>query len=260
MKTLRIGAALAFSLALFASCKKDSSSTPPPGGSTGLVRIVQGTDPDLTNDTVYNISYNQSGKINILVDSINNHDTLVATYDGNGNLTAVTDKGDYPIDATFTYDGSNHLTQIDYVLYGVAERYVFEYTNGVVSKKSYYTDQGSGLALWQYFTYTVTSGNITSIDIYQKNGAKLGTMNVTYGTQTNPFANLCLFNYGGRLGLDNLAPLETYFNKNVPTAFTVSGFPATTVDITFDNKQQITKAVANDQYDDYFSTWQFYYK
>ena len=78
--------------------------------------------------------------------------------------------------------------------------------------------------------------------------------------QTNPFANLCLFNYGGRLGLDNLAPLETYFNKNVPTAFTVSGFPATTVDITFDNKQQITKAVANDQYDDYFSTWQFYYK
>jgi YD repeat-containing protein len=261
MKNLRLCGAVVLAIALFTACKKSSSSTSTSTKAGSLVRIVQGIDPDITNDTVYNISYNQSGKVSILVDSLNSNDTLVATYDANGNLTAVTDKGAYPINATFTYDASNHLTEIDDVLYGESQQTTFEYTNGVISKKSYYANGGSGsLQLQNYYIYTVTGGNITGINIYAANGTQQGTATVTYGTQANPFANLCLFNYGSRLGIDDLAPIESYFNKNLLTGFTVTGYPTTTSTNTFDSKQDLTKVVVNDQVNDNLLTWQFYYK
>jgi len=260
MKNLRIGGTIILAVAMFAACKKSSSDNPPnPPGSTGLVRIQQGTDPDLSNDTVYRIAYNDAKKISTLVDSIYN-DTLVATYDGSGNLTAVTDKGAYPINATYTYGANNTLTQLDYVLAGSAERYTFEYTGGVVSKKSYYSNLGAGpLQLRGYFTYVVTGGNITLIKAYIAGGIQVAAANLTYGAQTNPFSNLCLFNYGGRLGMDDIAPIEAYFNKNIVASLATSGITAT-LNNTFDSKQQLGKIVADDQINQWLLTWQFFYK
>ena len=261
MKILRMSGTFVLAITFFIACKKSNSSTPPVNNSSGtMIRIQQGIDPDLTNDTVYKITYNDSKKISMLVDSVQ-ADTLVTTYDASGNLTAVTDKGAYPINATFTYDAGNHLTQYDYVLAGSSERYTFDYTGGVVSKKSYYSNLGSGsLQLQGYYTYTVSGGNITGIAIFKANGTQLGAVTVTYGTQANPFSNLCLFNYGDRLGLDDMAPIETYFNKNLVTEATVTGFPATTLTNTFDGKQELTRVVANDQVNGNLLTWQFYYK
>jgi len=259
MKTLLCGSFL-LAVMVFTACKKNNDSGTPPDSSTGaLVRIQQGTDPDITNDTVYNISYNASNKISILVDSLYT-DTLVATYDGSGNLTAVTDKGGYPINAALTYNGSS-LTQVDYVLAGSAERYTFEYTGGVVSKENYYSNLGAGpLQLQGYLTFTVSGGNITGTKAYHANGVLISEVTLTYGSQPNPFANLCLFNYGNRLGMDNIAPLEAYFNKNIATGITVSGLSAMSVTNSFDSKSRIGKIIANDNINQEMFTWMFSYK
>jgi len=261
MKNLLLSTSFILAVSIFTACKKSNSDTPPPTNSgTALFRIQQGTDPDITNDTVYHIIYNADKKISMLVDSLAN-DTLVATYDGSGNLTAITDKGAYPINATLTYNSANSLTQVDYILAGSHERYTFEYNGSVVSKENYYSNLGAGsLTLQNYSTYTVSGGNVTGLTAFMGNGTPIGSATLTYGTQTNPFGNLCLFNYGNRLGMDNIAPIESYFNKNIGTGIVVFGVPAMTVTNTFDSKSQLGKIVANDMVNDELLTWQFYYK
>ncbi len=89
---------LAFSLIFFIlSCKKDTGTGggQQSGGNT-LIRIQEGTDADITNDTVYLISYNSSGKISQVLDSLY-QDSLVATYDGSGNLSTVNDVGAFSL-------------------------------------------------------------------------------------------------------------------------------------------------------------------
>jgi YD repeat-containing protein len=260
MKNLRISGAFVLAITLSTSCKKSTSSTPPNNSTGSLVRIQQGVDPNLANDTVYNITYNTAKNISVLVDSVNGNDSLVATYDANNNLTAVTDKGTSPINASFTYDANNHLTQINYVLAGSSEQFTFTYTSGVVSRKDYYSNLGSGpLQLQNYYTYTFTGGNITDVKGYTAGGSLIGDATVTYGTQANPFANLCLFNYGGRLGIDDIAPIESYFNKNIGTGVMVSGVSNTMAN-TFNSSQQVNKIIANDVVNGSVFTWQFYYK
>src|SRR5215467_8224527 len=144
MKNLKISGAIIFAIILFA-CKKNNKSNPNPSGGNSLVRIFQGTDPDISNDTVFLVSYNQAGKIQYIIDSIYS-DTLAGTYDDHGNLTAVTGSGSglSGYSATFIYNANNQLTEIDAMVNGEADQTVFEYTGGVVSKKSFSTNSGSG--------------------------------------------------------------------------------------------------------------------
>jgi len=259
MKKTRIAGLLALSVLTFAACKKNSSSPTDPGNTaTGkLTRIQQGIDPDITNDTVYLISYNAAGKITSLIDSVNK-DTLVPSYDNNGNLTAITDKP-YLFNATFTYDGSNRLTQIDYYI-GSNERVTFDYTNNVVSKKSQYSDVGgSGLAVENYYNYTVTSGNITDVKAYTANGTLIADGVITYSSQPNPFQQLSLFNYDNRLGLDDISSIESFFNKNIITGLTESD-GTVTANLTYNSQQQPSKAVVTDNINDWLLTWQFTFK
>ena len=264
MKNTRLAVLSIFSLLAFATaCKKNSSSPNQGNTTTGkMVRILQGTDPDITNDTVYLISYDASGKITSLIDSLN-LDTLAASYDASGNLTAITDKSAYPqydMNGSFTYDGSNHLTQMDYNLAGSAERYTFDYTSGVVSKKSYYSNLGSGpLTLQNYYTYTLSGNNITDIKFYSSGGALLAEGTATYGSQANPFKTLSLFNFGDRLGLDGIAPIESFFNSNINAAVSTSGLSAT-ANVTYDSKQQLSKIVVTDNINGDLLTWQFTFK
>jgi hypothetical protein len=274
MKILFTLMALVLTVSCFTACKKSHVEPPPdkPGGDTVvtppppppppppvyLARIQQGTDADLSKDTVYRLTWKDSLRISILVDSIKN-DTLVATYDDAGYLTAITDKGPNPDNATFTYDGDHLLTQISYTNATTTQQYVFEYTSGVVSKKSYYTATGAATPkLSGYFTYTFTDGNITSISAYTSTGIKLATGTLTYGTQPNPFTNLCLFNYRKRLNMDDIAPFEAYFNKNIVTSLTTLGLTAN-LDNTFDSKQQINQIIADDKINQKYYTWQFFY-
>src|SRR5882762_6605025 len=79
---------------ILSACSKDKSRenglTPPQQQKGLLVRIQQGIDPNLANDTIFLISYKPSGEINALVDSIN-RDTLVPSYDASGNITSITE-------------------------------------------------------------------------------------------------------------------------------------------------------------------------
>jgi hypothetical protein len=261
MKHFKISVAFILAIVVLSACNKSNNSNPNPSGGGKLVRIFQGTDPDILNDTVNLITYDQAGRIQNVVDSIN-LDTLAGTYDANGNLASVTGSGAglNGYSASFVYDASNHLTEIDAVVNGEAEQSIFEYSAGVVSKRSYYTNGGSGpVSLYRYFTYTVSNGNITSMNTYQADGTLLGTLSATYGAQANPYSVLCLFNFSGSLGIDVIAPLESYFNKNILTGTSASGTVLTSVQNIFNNNQKISKAIGNDLYADVY-TWQFFYK
>lgn len=243
-------------LIAFISCKKDNGSGGGPSSNSNLVRIQQGVDPDITNDTVYLISYDGSKKITSIVDSLFN-DTLTATYDASGNLAAVNET--YGTNSTYTYDGNNQLTQIDYQLAGSHEQFVFEYTNGVVSKETYNSNLGSGpVSKQSYFTFVVTDGNITSIKAYNKNDVLVSETTCTYGSQPNTFKALSLFNYGGILGADDIFRPETFFNKNNLSGFSVNGLNTSSV-YTY-NGQLPTKIVTTDQSISGVFTWAFSYK
>jgi hypothetical protein len=224
---------------LLASCKKEIDYTK--GGTTppttpivtvplnNLVRIQQGTSP---NDTVYLVTYDDSKHIIKLVDSIY-QDTLSADYDISGNLVAITESNGstFIANASFTYDANNLLTQIDYSIAGSKERFTYEYINGVVTKKSYFTDAGSpgALTLYSYFTYTVSGGNITDVKQYTTGNILIGDMTMNYGTQANPFKNLSLFNYGNRLGTNDVINLDTYFNSKVLTGYSMNTLTSSSV-------------------------------
>lgn len=251
------------SLILFAACKKSSV-----GGGGGnqpgnaLIRIQEGVDANITNDTVYLLTYNSSGQLTVLLDSLY-QDSLVATYSG-GKLTAVNDVGAFSLgNSSFTYDGNGLLTEIDCSVAGSNEKYTFEYTGGIVSKKSYFSDFGLGGAqqLYSYDVYTVTNGNITDMKDYNAASNLNFESTFTYGTQSNPntFKTLGLFNFGNRLGTQDIIGYETYFNKNILTGFAISGLNASATN-TFNSQQLPTKIVMNDQYNQWLLTWQLSYK
>jgi len=207
-------------LATAISCKKDSASTPPGGNNAQLIRIQQGVSTD--DDTVYLIKYDDKKRIASLIDSIYG-DTLTPAYDGSDRITGITERSDWSNDhLTVTYNASGQVTQLDYTLNGEKDRYVFEYSGGMPSKNTFYTDAGQAgaLTLWRVYTYTTTGSNITSIKESDNSGTLLGERKITFGTQTNPFKTLALFNWGNRLGTEDIIPIETIFNANALTSTT----------------------------------------
>ena len=242
------------------SCKKDSGSSGGGSQSKGnLVRIFEGTDADINNDTVYLLTYNSSNQLVTLLDSLY-QDSLVATYDASGNLSTVNDIGPFGLGNTsFTYNTNGTLAQIDANVAGEKEQYVFEYTNGVVSKKSYSSDFGLGgsLQLYSYDLYTVSNGNITDMKEYDAANNLTSETSFTYGVQANPFKTLSLFNFGDRLGTQDIINYETYFNKNIQTGYTNSSYNVTSA-ITFSSQQKPTKIITNDAINNWVETWQFF--
>ena len=245
----------------FVSCKKETDPPPPPppppDPTSRLVRIQQGIDADLSNDTVYLLSYNQAGTISSLIDSVNGY-LLTATYDTAGRLEDISE--DYTNAASYTYDINGLLTAINFTIAGSREKYLFTYSNGVVSKKSHYSDFGSGGAqsLWREYIYTVNGGNITTIKEYNAGATLLNTENFTYGAHTNIFKNLALFNCENILGTENLINFETYFNKNLVTGMSSSARNITNA-FTLNAEQQLSKAVSTENPGHVF-TWQFSYQ
>jgi hypothetical protein len=252
------------------ACKKSSGpSSIPVGQNSQFIRIQQGVSAD--DDTVYLIKYDDKKRIASLIDSINT-DTLLPTYNSSDQLTDITERSTWANDhLTVTYNGSGQPAQIDFSLFGENDRFVFEYSGGMPSKNSFYSDAGQGgsPALWRTYTYTITGSNITGIKEYDKVGTLLGERTITFGTQSNPFKTLALFNWSGRLGADDILPIETVFNANVATATTWYNdnhdpFYTTTVAVTNNaagspvgitaTEKDPTGATNN------LFTWSFYYK
>jgi len=243
---------------LITSCKKsnDSSTSSPPTGA--LIRVQQGTDANIAKDTVFLIKYNSANKIASITDSLL-HDTLVAQYDAGNKLSSVHSTRN--INATYTWDANGLLTQLNYTYGSDSERYTFEYTNGVMSRKNYYINLGSGTyTLMGYNTYIVLGGNINRVNAHAADGTLEYTLTYTYGTQSNTFKDLGLFNYGGHLGSDDIIDIDTWFNTNLRATISKDDGSLISNTYTLADKQQVAKAVSsNVTYGDVF-TWMFTYQ
>lgn len=237
-----------------------SGGNPGGGNQSGglLVRLQQGIDPDIYNDTVRNVFYNADKKISKIVDSLN-EDSVVCTYNAAGKLASITD--DYGDNVFFTYDGAGLLTEVDYTLAGERGQYKYFYNNGIIEKKEHWSDNGSGapLSLWRYYTYTVSGGNITTMKEYTKAAVLVKESTFTYGSQLNPFKDLGLFNYGNRLGTLYVIDHEAYFNKNLLTGANIGGIPVINT-YTFNSSQQVTKIVSSVGSGGTVYTWLLGYK
>ena len=257
MKTNLLSFFIAATLIGFASCKKEDSPTSPGNPNSKLVRIQQGIDADLSNDTVILVNYNSAGKISSLIDSIYGY-IVTASYDETGKLQSIND--DYGDDASFTYDANGQLTAINFIIAGTKEKYLFEYSNGVVGKMKHYSDHGSGGAqtLWREYHYTVQNENIVAIYEYTASSVLVGIKEFTYSTQPNNFKQLSLFNTANRLGSERIISIDSYFNKNM--AKTISADNSTiTNTYTLNASQQLSKAVSNED-GGYIFTWLFKYE
>jgi len=246
------------SLVIIASCKKENnSSNSNPGNTAKLVRIEQGTDQNMANDTVYLISYADSSRISSIVDSVN-QDTLLITTDAGGNPLTVTET--YGYSASYTYDGNGVLQQLDYIMAGSHEQDVFTYTSGVLSKRTHNSNLGSGpVSIQGSFTYTFSGGNITDIKEYDLNGTFVQETTCTYGTQTNNLKTISLLNLGNILGTESFLSLETWFNKNLVTGYATNGGTVSNV-YTNNSNQQPAHVVTTDNINNYLFTWNFLYK
>jgi hypothetical protein len=259
MKTSLITLASLSFFMMIASCKKENATTNnnPSNSSTKLVRIQEGTDPDLNNDSVYLFKYDDSSRLTGIVDSLNQYTTTV-TSNSQGNPLTVNDG--FGQTASFTYDANGVLTQLDYMMAGSHEQDVFEYSGGVLSKRTHNTNLGSGpLKLSETFTYIFTGGNITSMSEFDLNGTLVQTTTLTYGNTPNNLKLLGLLNYGNLRGAQTIANLETYFNKNLLTGYTQNSLTNTNT-YTLNTSQQPVHIVTNDNIEGGVYTWYFSYQ
>jgi hypothetical protein len=105
----------------------------------------------------------------------------------------------------------------------------------------------------------VSNGKITDMKEYGAPNNLTSETTIPYGTQGNLFKTLSLFNFGNRLGTQDIINYETYFNKNIQTGFTTKSLSSTST-LTFNSQQKPTKIITNDQLNGWLLTWQFFYK
>jgi hypothetical protein len=253
-----------------ASCKKSTPSNNNNNNQTtsSLVRIQQGVDPDITNDSIYLLKYDTKKRLSVIIDSLNT-DTLTATYNTSDQLVGIQESSPWSNDQlTATYNSSGQLTQIDCTVFGSHEQYAFTYSGSMPSQCVYSDDASGSLAVWRTYGYTVTGGNITDIKEYDKSSTFLGEHKMTYGSQANPFKTISLFNWGNRLGAGDIAFVETFFNTNMTATTTWYGNSAnilytTTQTTTNDKSGNPVKIVASEQVGstvDGLYTWNLSYK
>jgi hypothetical protein len=247
------------------SCSKDKVTNPEEDKSGSLItKMTQGTRAE--DDTVYVFSYDADKRIKSVVD-VEYLDTFEAVYNTAGLVSAVINKGEHAVgSSSFIYNADKQLVQADFATYGGAyrTRYTFEYTNGVVSKKNYYTQitpMGTELALLRYTTYEVTNGNITGSKEYSNSGTLMTEVKYTFNNEPNVFQPICLMNWENFLGADDIADIEMYFNKNLITGEISTNLGdepvSATVTYTYNDKKQVTKVVFSAP--GYLKTRQFEY-
>lgn len=217
------------------ACKKNANGSDvqilPPDAR--MYRIVQGIDPDIKKDTVFLISYNDSGYISHLLDSTHQQ-TMIPVYDYTGKLIRI----DQSLHgkAEFSYDSTGLLQE---VLTGTGDKIVFHYTNGVVRRKTVYSPSFEGpLQVLRYYDYTVTNGNITTIEEHAGSGYLLTTSVLAYTTEENPFRQLGLFTFQKGLGTTHLIEPESFFNRNLLKSVTTNTTPIISNEYTF-NEQHL---------------------
>lgn len=240
---------LLFATVVIVSCKRKNVDPPQkPKEDSLIVRIQQGIIPGY--DAVFLLSYDVDKRIKKIVDSVLPF-TLTPTYNSAGDIISIKGIGQgYSNTVTFSYNTDNQLTQVDAQYGQNAHQYVFEYVNGVISKRSVYNQARPGvpgLELFGYYTYEVTNGNITKLKQYNKANALVIEKTFTYTSHPNISKPLALLNWGDRIGLGQVANEETFFNKNLIANYTSQG-SLTTFTYTYNSNQRLSKFIIKSQY------------
>lgn len=215
---------MALVLVLFSigSCRKEFSIDQPTTGTPSttakglMVRIQQGTDPDLSKDTVHLLQYDNQNRLVSIIDS-SYKDTITGTYNSLGQLVNVLERNDSGYGyANYTYSSSGQLSGIDA---SNGDRYTFGYTNGILANSALYSNSGPGtpVLLYRRYTYSVSGGNVTDIKEFQPDGTTLlSDSKFTYGSQPNIFKSILLYNYSNELGFSYLYNFEMFFSTYLP--------------------------------------------
>jgi antitoxin component YwqK of YwqJK toxin-antitoxin module len=180
---------------------------------------------------------------------------MSVTYNTSGTIAStskIEDGSNYIDNMTFTYNDANQLTEADYDDGYVILKYTFEYTSGILSKKTFYQNQGPGTAvtLYRYYTYVFTNGNITDMKEFDGADNLQGETTYTYNSDANLFQTLGLLNTYNAFGADDLANLDTYFNKNL-TATATTASDKINYTYTYNTHKQLTKVVVSAPYATY---------
>jgi hypothetical protein len=247
-----------FVLISLCSCSKNHDAGPgsPSDDSTTagtqLYRIFQGVSSDINEDTVWLVNYNDSGRISSLFDSSHNR-TMTPSYNDKGQLELVMET--YNHGAGFQYNSDGALTDVYTTNY-----YHFDYTDGIVSRKTMYNEAGN--SVYRYFDYTVTDGNITTIKEYSASAVLLSTSTLTYTDESNLFKDISLFTYRNEPGTDPVIQLETYFNKNLLKTVNQNGTITSSTEYIFNKQSLPVKAITDYHLIDYpgVFTRQFMYR
>ncbi len=166
---------------LMSACQKQFITSTLPASTTAhkglLSRIQQGTDRNLNNDTINMLLYDSRNRLITIIDSVY-QDTLTGYYNEAGLLETVREISPYGNDhCTYTYNSDSQLTVTDETISGVHQQYLYEYTENVLSKATYFSNAGAGsLVLSRYCYYTVTDGNISEVSEYTANGNVLKSL------------------------------------------------------------------------------------
>jgi glycosidase len=229
----------------FVSCKKDDNgkTTPVETNSKYFKRLQQGTNP--ADDTVFLVGYDAQKNVESVKDSADG-ETWTANFDKEGNVVAVVntyDGEDYTV--RFTYNVNKQLIQAEDVSAAFTQRFTFEYADGRVARKNAYTkyDGSNDFELYRYYTYNLVGGNITSKKEYSPAGDLLKETKYTYTGDENGLKSLAYINnYYNYLGLDDVADLESLFNKNLIATRTEDGIKTDYV-YTYNPDKQLTAFV-----------------
>lgn len=196
-----------FAIIAVCSCKKSTDKN-------ASCRIVTATEVNGSNGSVYNITYNNDGKISTLTSSGTSTINKVFTYSGNTMIINVTNAGSFYSRDSVTLDAKGRPTNIRQY-WDVANtdftNYAFEY-NGDQLLKYIETTEMPGT---KTTTITTTNGNVTKVDAggtvitleyFTDKGVQKGDYLelsglVQYGVNVYPHKNLIKsINYGSSIG------------------------------------------------------------
>jgi hypothetical protein len=186
--------------------------------SCKLVRVVQGIhNGAIDDDTVYNFSYDASGKINRFVDSGSTglDYTYDVKYDGQGRIVEVHCDLDPADSLRCIYNSQGKIAE----LYWRDYKTVFEYAGSDLPRRAIlYEPSFSGGPGWEQTwvsDFTFLNGNLVSESISRNNVNEGSYTNTFYENMVNPLSqNIRVMNYALTLYVLPKG-YEALFSKNL---------------------------------------------
>ncbi len=228
-------------LSILLACTKSSDNNTNNPGSDQMTGFVQGTVA--SNDTAFIFNYaTNTGRL-VKIDNVDWQRTLLLSYFANNQLAKVEEVG-FNSEHNYTYNSAGRLEEVLSYEGSNTFRHTFEYDlAGKMIKRNYF----SFGSLDRSYTYQYTGNNITTITELNAAGAQVSQATITYTNHplTATMKLLALANARNRMGLEDLLPVHSYFNSNLPSTITSGTKTATFTYTEANGKIKGSKTVTN---------------